>query len=80
MYHPVFTIHLPSYRKHLGIFKIKLKEETVLANEKTMLISEEFKHILILKLSRCSETVFVVFIRFTADICYKVAHKKNTFL
>ena len=47
MYHPVFTFHLPSYRKHLGIFKIKLIEETVLADEKMMLISEEFKHILI---------------------------------
>ena len=48
MYHPVFTIHLPSCRKDLGIFKIMLTEETVLADEKMMLISEEFKHVLIL--------------------------------
>ena len=41
-------IHLPLYRKHQGIFKIKYIEETVLADEKMMLISEEFKHILIL--------------------------------
>ena len=42
MYHPVFTIHVPSYRKHLGIFIIKFIGETVLAEEKMMLISEEF--------------------------------------
>ena len=44
------TIHLPSYRKHLqvGIFKIKFIEETVLTEEKMMLISAEFKHVLIL--------------------------------
>ena len=42
------TIHLPSYRKHLGIFKLKFIDKTVLAEEKIMLISEEFKHILIL--------------------------------
>ena len=42
------TIHLPSYMKHPGIFKIKFIEETVLAEEKMILISEEFKHILIL--------------------------------
>ena len=41
-------IHLSSYRKHPGIFKIKFIEETVLAEEKSMLTSEEFKHILIL--------------------------------
>ena len=38
-------IHLPSYRKHPGIFKIKL---IVLAEEKMMHISEEFKHVLTL--------------------------------
>ena len=32
-----------------------------------MLISEEIKHISILWLSRCSETVCVVFVRFTAN-------------
>ena len=42
------TIYLRSYRKHLGIFKFKFIEETVLAEEKMMLISEEFKHILTL--------------------------------
>ena len=42
------TIHLHSNRKHPGIFKIKFIDETVLAEEKMMLISEEFKHILIL--------------------------------
>ena len=35
------TIHLPSYRKHLGIGKIKFIEETVLAEEKMMLILED---------------------------------------
>ena len=50
-------IHLFSYRKRPGIFKIKFIEETVLAEEKLMLTSEEFKHILIFKLSRCSETI-----------------------
>ena len=53
----IHTIHLPSYRKHPGIFKIKFIEETVLAEVRMMLISEEFKYILILKLSRCSGTV-----------------------
>ena len=41
------TIHLPSYRKHPGLFKIKFIEETVLAEEKMMLISEKFKLIFI---------------------------------
>ena len=41
------TIHLLSYRKPLDIFKIKFTEETELAEEKMMFISEEFKHILI---------------------------------
>ena len=31
------TIHLPSYRKHPGISKIKFIEETVLAGEKMVL-------------------------------------------
>ena len=62
------TVHLPSYRKHPGIFKIKFIEETVLAEEKIMLISEEFKHILILLLSHCSRTVCVVIIRFAANV------------
>ena len=39
------TIHLPLYRKHPVKFKTKFIEETVLAEEKMMLISEEFKHI-----------------------------------
>ena len=42
------TIQLPLCRKHHGIFKIQFIEEAVLAEEKMMLISEEFKHILIL--------------------------------
>ena len=42
------TIHIPPYWKHPGIFKIKFIEETVLAEEKMMLISEELKHILVL--------------------------------
>ena len=41
-------IHLSLYKKPPGIFKIKFIEETVLAEEKMMFISEEFKHILIL--------------------------------
>ena len=42
-----------------------------------MFIYEELKHILILQLPRCSETVCVLFIIFTAKFCYKVAHKKK---
>ena len=53
------TSYLPSYRKHPGIFTIKFIGETVLAEENRMLISEEFKHILILYLCRCSETVLI---------------------
>ena len=41
-------IHLLSNRKHPGIFKIKFIEETLLAEEKMMLICEEFKHTLML--------------------------------
>ena len=33
------TNHLPSYRKHPGMFKIKFIDETVLAKEKMMLFS-----------------------------------------
>ena len=60
------------------IFKFKFIEETVLAEEKMMLISEDFKHILTLYLSRCSETGCVGPLQ---TLCDKVAHKKeNTFL
>ena len=76
-------IHLPLYRKQPGIFKIKFIEETVLnlAEENMVLISEEFKHILMSLLSRCNETVCVVLIRLTANgFCYKVAHEKRKYL
>ena len=63
------TIHLSLYRKHSDIiFQIKFIVVTLLAEEEMMLISEEFKHILILYLSRCSETVCVILIRITANV------------
>ena len=70
-------IHLPSYWKDPGILKIKFIVVTVVAEEKRMLISEEIKHISILWLSRCSETVCVVLSGSLQMLYNKVAHKKK---
>ena len=37
------TIYFPSYRKHPGVFKTKLIEETVLAEEKMMMFLKNLK-------------------------------------